>query len=826
MTDRTVGLFTAVDWGDGKHRFAEASDKYFSYLGGRTVKVIDPISRDNEILCVKTSKSSSPPKFVTMLLTLLKVISLFTVIVPLIFAIGKAISRSGKEFKLQQSEEKNRLLSDSSSHEIHRSTEHLSHPKTENKIQTSASAAALVLPASPSIEAMEELSLGEEVAEAVLLETSAMETEAIRQEEPMPAAAAFTSPPSSPIRAMEESPLEERVFEGEDVSFGMTTEDESLSQEELPDPMEESTPGVITSPASPKTMTIEEPRFEQRAQSLGKEPSIVTEAVGTDSFRVVASPSIAGIENPRMGILTARYNETTVEEIKTLNSVDRTKKILGEEIHHLREMLESNPSERARLEKRIERCEWILEACNKYDGFDKPANVPMDDFNQWLGSWYFRALITDYFSIAGENATPEEYLAAYVEATKEFISAPVNFREQTMTCGDEAISFLRCGALYDPTNPYTNMQELRNLQQGGEEAIANKRKEILRIQQANKKNPRVVATTTFALMQLENIQETIHIREETLKRQALQVVWAQVEIAVKKEEQFPDGKLKIAHIGLLNEDNVGMDQKSGWYHHEGNEIQDMNSVYEFLHGKTIVFDGSGPLIAEDGSIHMPYSSKEGPPQVLLEAAFFNISIQGKLKHGGQLQNEINTKNSKNIRFKFPKRTSKGPNQCKTSVEHSTLLHKELEKAGFQTAISCLSGKDRTGWVAYQICLNKMESAGMKVPQGLRTAGFEILKSVLQQNYGKKILKVTKRWLKGVSKAERAKLGAVQMSDLATAPAKLRGRGGRTMVLSDAEDNVEILKSRKHLKKGGEASSSGSDSEASSSGSASDEMVIE
>lgn len=799
MTDKTVGTFTPVNWDDGEHRFAEASDQYFSYLGGKTVKVIDPTSRESQILCKKMAPSSSPSKFVTVLLTILKVVSLLTVIIPLIFAIGKIIGRSGKEFKL--TEETRPLIEESrSSHHINRLQNSSGLSQGEVRDRVLEAAGLMGLPDSPSAEVVTipVAHQKEEDPGGKLADTRA-------------ASIAVTIPLISPSAAafVDE---EEMTVKIDDRNDGLSDTDDSLTE---PEDEFENRPPLPSSGNADSSFT-------------SASPSIVTEAVGIDRTRVVARPSLVEGENPIMGVLTARYDNydvKTEERIKTLNCIDRTRKILNEEIGHLRQIQMSvsnmNLSERARLEKRIERCGWMLEACDKYDGFDKPAHVKMDDFKQWLGSWYFRALITDYFVALGKNATPEEFLRAYQEATKEFISAPVNFREQTMTCGDESVSFLRCGALYDPTNPYTNMQELKELERGGPKAIEKKKEEIRRIQKAHSKNPRVMATTTFALMQLDRIQEAIQLREETLKRQALQVVWAQLEIALKKKEQFPEGKLKIAHIGLLNEDNVGMDEKSGWYHHEGHEIQDMNAVYEFLHGKTIVFDGTGPLIAEDGSIHMPYSSQEGPPQVLLEAAFFNISIQGKLKHKGQLQDKINASNAKKIRFRFPKRTSQGENKSKTSVEHATLLHRELEKVGFQTAVSCLSGKDRTGWVAYQIGLNKIASTGRKAPSGLKTAGFRVLKDVLEQNYGKRILKVTKKWLNGVSEFARAKLAAIQMSDLATAPAELIGRFGRKMALSDAEDNMEILKARKHQKGAGGASSSGSGSEALSD----DEMEI-
>jgi len=887
MASEKIGTFTPVEWGDGKHNFAEASDQYFSYLGKRTVKVINPKSRDIEILCEKTDKSNSPSKFGRFILTVLKIISIFTIVVPLIFAIGKAFNRTGKQFKIT-SDEKTPLLGsrnktnsfvnnefrgkgeasaanktiaaanpqeetnwggtktakeevktlDSTDSGDHKSLENSNPPDSSKNSRSAVLIGAAANPAesehadSKLIEEVSFPSSDPKVQKEIIYNNSkgsdTAEIPASGEKTPLPEStykansfvnkkfqekgdASATNETIAAANIQEETNRggTKTAKEEEEVKTLDSTDSgdhKSLENSNPPDSSENGSSAVLIGAAAilDKSEHADSKLIEEVSSFPSSEPKVQEE--------------INYNNNEKMCLLEGVYEEKTKdgtkiakEEIKTLNSVDRTKKILEEEIKHLDFLSNDQPQ----VKQRIGRCKLMLEACKKYDGFDKPANIIMEDSDQWFGSWYFRSLITLYFNELEKNATQEDYNAAYENATKEFIASPVNLREQTVTTGKpDRLSFLRCGALYDPCNPYTNMEELRDIQsklkKGDKKAIEAKKAEIRDIQQKNKKNPRVVATTTFALNQLDNkkIEETIRNREDTLKIQALQMVWAQVDIALKKGNPFKEGELKIAHIGLLNEDNISMDQKSGWYHHEGNEILDMNSVFEFLNGKKIFFDGTGPFISDDGSIHMPYKRTEVPSEVTIVAAFFNISIQGGLKNKGQLQKNLNLHNAQKINFELPSRKSKGVfRHSETSVEYSTRLHNSLEMKGFQTSISCLSGKDRTGWVAYQICLNKIKNSGMKRPKGLDTPGFNILRDILEQNYGKRVIKVVKTRLKGISKIDHAWLVSKQLGDVIGKTSPLRGRNGKPIELDDEENSKKTL-----FSDGAEAASSGSEDE--------------
>lgn len=513
-----------------------------------------------------------------------------------------------------------------------------------------------------------------------------------------------------------------------------------------------------------------------------------------------------------MCVLTADYSTPTLTAKSTIETVDtlrKTKQILSAEYEFLSAKL-ADPHlgkvDKSIVQDRMEKCLNMMEACAAYDGYDKPVNMKnMSDVKEWLGSYYWRSTIMENFIACSTQGSKNPHIDAYRKSVNEFIAAPVNFRIQSITCGDKTSSILRCGVLYDPTNPFTHLNELKEIQKKGPDAIQAKRQEIQKIQDSNRENPFVVASTGFALEQLSDtasLDKTIRERENNLTRQALQVVWAQLEIAQQSQEPFPDGKLKMSHVTILNEDNISIDKSVGWYHHEGNEIQDMAAVYKLLDNKQILFDNTGPYIDDKGQIHMPFKAENGPDTIKLETAFFNISTQGRLRNKGVMQSAINQESAAKVGIKIPKKTY-------TSVEQVNALNAELEANGFQSGISCLSAKDRTGWTLYQYELDKLESHGVARPSGFETPGYKMLADVLEQNYGKRILKVVKAKLRDVGKMEHGGLAVAQLRDTIEGAITLLGRNGRNITIFDAE-STDIGSPR-----GSEASSSsssGSDSE--------------
>ncbi len=491
----------------------------------------------------------------------------------------------------------------------------------------------------------------------------------------------------------------------------------------------------------------------------------------------------------KMCVLTADYSTPTLAATSTIQTVDtlrKTKQILSAEYEFLSSKL-TDPHlgkvDKLSIDDQMEKCLKMMEACAAYDGYDKPVNMKnMSDVKEWLGSYYWRSTVMENFITCSNEGSQNPHMDAYRKSANEFIAAPVNFRIQSITCGGEASSILRCGVLYDPTNPFTHLDELKEIKNKGPEAIKAKRQEIQGIQDSNKGNPFVAASTAFALEQLSDtasLDRTIRERENNLTRQALQVVWAQLEIAQQKQEPFPDGKLKMSHVTILNEDNISIDKSVGWYHHEGNEIQDMAAVYKLLDNKQILFDNTGPYIDDKGLIHMPFKAENGPNTIKLETAFFNISTQGRLRNKGIMQSAINQESAAKIGIKIPKKTY-------TSVEQVNALNARLEAEGFQSGISCLSAKDRTGWTLYQYELDKLESHGVTRPSGFETPGYKMLADVLEQNYGKRILKVVKAKLRDVGKIEHGGLAVAQLRDTLEGAITLLGRNGRNIMLLDAE----------------------------------------
>jgi len=104
MDTSKIGYFTPVEWNNGKHNFADACDQYFSLFGKRTVKVINPESKNFQVTQKEAEKSNFPSKAGRFILAVLKITSIVTIIIPLIFAIGKAVNRSEKPFKYTKSD--------------------------------------------------------------------------------------------------------------------------------------------------------------------------------------------------------------------------------------------------------------------------------------------------------------------------------------------------------------------------------------------------------------------------------------------------------------------------------------------------------------------------------------------------------------------------------------------------------------------------------------------------------------------------------------------------------------------------------------------------
>src|SRR4029077_14838941 len=98
MMDK-VSFFTPVDYGSHPKTLfqccLEKIDAYF-YLGGRKVRVIPGVMEKNSQGVEWVSGRSS------MLATLVKIASYFTIILPLIMLAAKAVLRSGQDFHISQ----------------------------------------------------------------------------------------------------------------------------------------------------------------------------------------------------------------------------------------------------------------------------------------------------------------------------------------------------------------------------------------------------------------------------------------------------------------------------------------------------------------------------------------------------------------------------------------------------------------------------------------------------------------------------------------------------------------------------------------------------
>ena len=223
-------------------------------------------------------------------------------------------------------------------------------------------------------------------------------------------------------------------------------------------------------------------------------------------------------------------------------------------------------------------------------------------------------------------------------------------------------------------------------------------------------------SATYGLKQIQKakqdpiaLQDLVAERTQLLEQQMIQLLHTQVLSDPDRiEKLLQDGKpLDLVHIGLLNPQKKELD-KSGWMHDEGVEIEDMRAIFQRCNGKTLVFDGTGPMIDGD-KVHLPLKFKS-QNTLPLRAAVFNISPQGYVENTG-LQKEANqeaiatlkeskdmmlalSKDSLFARLQAPEKNAKG---YPMAIElFQTLLQ---AKGSLFVSLGCLSAKDRTGLVA-------------------------------------------------------------------------------------------------------------------------------
>lgn len=392
------------------------------------------------------------------------------------------------------------------------------------------------------------------------------------------------------------------------------------------------------------------------------------------------------------------------EKVERINTLEVAKKIVEAEKKHLLTLPEKNA-------EKLSRCDNMLTACRKHP-------------KTWIDSNYFRDHLKAAKSMNSKNK--EEALTAYKEAVASYISAPVNYRLHNMTAGQNSYSVLRTGVMTDLTNGYTDLQELEEILQSesskstGKQpknrnvmTLDEKKKELNKVIKNHKNKPRIIATATFALEQIADIdtlKKTIELRKEILQRQMLQLVLTNTERALKESGKISDGNLWIAHLALLNRKTDSIDE-TGWVHNEEHEIKDMAAIFKNFDGKKIILDGEGPYIDIEGNVHLPIlpDLERGDPAIIhLNTLFFNTTVQGHEKNDG-IQKDINDEGMRKLKryFKgqlpesYEKKIINRLNKESTYRLAEDMLY-ELMDTKIQCSVGCLSAKDRTGFVCARL----------------------------------------------------------------------------------------------------------------------------
>jgi len=328
----------------------------------------------------------------------------------------------------------------------------------------------------------------------------------------------------------------------------------------------------------------------------------------------------------------------------------------------------------------------------------------------WVDSNYFRDLISS--------------CSKFTKAVKEYISVPVNMRYQELeVAGERSVGLYRVGVMSDMRNGWVSLKDLKEFDklEGKERAQAISKK-IVEIEayiyshnlKAKKDNK--LESANSAKTELESIKTEpallagiIADRRRNLQKQMIQLVVGQVE---KNPTMLTGGKFTMVHVSLLNQKKQVLD-KTGWYHNEKAEIEDMQEIFEEFKGKKLIFDGTGPYIGADG-IHLPQEIAEGAAGTVktleLDTYFFNISVQGNTKNNDfQLENNIKQldKLMKNHPDLFPKNLEKDFDlDERLRSEHvssgyplaEAFLVRLLHTKKLAVSTGCLSAKDRTGMV--------------------------------------------------------------------------------------------------------------------------------
>lgn len=439
------------------------------------------------------------------------------------------------------------------------------------------------------------------------------------------------------------------------------------------------------------------------------------------------------------------YGKETISEIA---GIDNHIEIYEKKKAYLEEKLVTltDEKEKAECRNRIRECEEKIKNANEQKKYFK---------TDWINSNYTRDVLR-----AADNIE---------DANKKFISAPVNFRHQKLEVnGKEEIGFFRCGIMHDPRNGYTDLMELRELQRYGQlhdsaEYEAEVDRKIADLQKMNPKTDKQRQAVDHAINLFKKCRGSpayldfvIQDRKAFLEDQMTQLVSAQIEENLSLCGDLGNrSNFTMFHLGLLNRKAKYLKNENGWVHIEEHMMADMAQIFKEWRGKTLLFDGKGPFVDDQGVVHLPMELRDanGNPKILkLQSFFMNTSVQVHTKNDG-IQATINLETrfamgdileGETEEFKkcMDRIVLKGESSFEVAEDLLLALPENAAKSQ-----GCLSCKDRGGTVGARVVLRKLEKAA-KLTQSTMNRFVNAmydedkgLIGIIKRNTGAKVAKV-------------------------------------------------------------------------------------
>lgn len=364
----------------------------------------------------------------------------------------------------------------------------------------------------------------------------------------------------------------------------------------------------------------------------------------------------------------------------------------------------------------------------------------------------------------GSNASRDVLVGkSFMKGREDILPGAVNHRTQTVTVdGQDVLTFHRYGAVWDPRNGLTNLQELTTFLSGVKSektkdvTLANIDRRIGEYEAMKKqyKSANQIKVINECIRTLQDLkldpsnpnfkiaENFIGDRRRFLREQLLEPIKLQLQDNAAKlcEITNDQGEKKaifpMFHLGLLTRTANHDFQASGWAHQEHNQIADMAQIFaELQNCKIVISDKHGGSFFgtedEDGKAVLylhpndvgPVASKH--TDIELQTCFMNVSVQGHNVNDG-LQAEINAKSLKQLKKIALLSLSGEENTDKLGRALDKINHIETrlkaKESSFDLAADiamvakdvaalsegCLSCKDRGGTIAELIAIRTIE----------------------------------------------------------------------------------------------------------------------